>query len=141
MSEAAALALHAMVLIAARHGGLVSTKCAAEELGVSEAHLSKVLQRLAKDGLVISERGREGGFMLGKPAERTLLLDIYESIEGKCAESRCLFTAPVCGGGECILGGIIEDVDGQLRRYLAGTKLSELAGIYTRKKGNAAKDN
>jgi len=135
MSEAAALALHAAVLMASRRGGLVSTRSAAEELGVSEAHLSKVLQRLSKDGLVVSERGREGGFRLGKPADRILLLDVYESIEGACVERACLFSSPVCGGKGCILGGIIRDVDRQLRRYLAGTRLSDLARAYKRKMG------
>ncbi|MEJ2745114.1 MAG: Rrf2 family transcriptional regulator, partial [bacterium] len=82
----------------------------------------------AKGGLVRSVRGPGGGFVLGRSAADISLLDVYESIEGKCEESKCLFDVAVCRGEGCILGDIMERVDGQLRRYLAGTKLASLSG-------------
>ena len=130
ISEAASLALHSMVLLAANPGKLIPTREIASRLHVSEAHLSKVLQRLARDGFVRSIRGPKGGFTLVKPAGEITLLDVYESIEGSFVPTKCLFGAPICSGERCILGGLLETVDKQIRDYLAETKLSELTSVY-----------
>jgi DNA-binding IscR family transcriptional regulator len=57
ISEAASLALHTTVILAANPNRLVSTKKLASQLHASEAHLSKVLQRLEKADIVNSTRG------------------------------------------------------------------------------------
>lgn len=130
ISEAASLALHSMVFLAANPDRLIPTREIASKLHVSEAHLSKVLQRLARVGLVKSIRGPKGGFTLGKPGDEIVLLDVYESIEGPFVPSKCLLGAPICGGEKCILGGLLETVDKQIREYLAETRLSELTSVY-----------
>ena len=107
ISEAAALALHSMVFLAANPDKPVPTKEVASELHISEAHLSKVFQRLAKAGLVKSTRGPKGGFVLAKPREEVSLLDVYESIDGKFTPSTCLFDTPIYSGENCILGGLL----------------------------------
>jgi len=134
VSEAASLALHAMVLLAARDE-VVSTGEIASTLRVSVAHLSKVLQRLARVGLVRSIRGPKGGFILGKASEEITLLDVYEAIEGPLVPSNCLLNTPVCSGERCILGGLLETVNEQVREYLAGTRLSELDNVYHKSGG------
>jgi len=138
VSEAASIALHSMVLLAANPGRLIPTREIASKLRVSEAHLSKVLQRLARVGLVKAIRGPKGGFTLVKPGDQIVLLDVYESIEGPLVPSKCLLGAPICGGERCILGGLLETVDKQVREYLAETRLSELTSIYrSRENANA----
>ena len=52
ISEAASLALHSMALLAASPDRPLTVKDITARTGVSEAHLSKVMQRLAKAGLV-----------------------------------------------------------------------------------------
>jgi len=126
VSEAASLALHAAVLLADRSNGPVTTREIADTLDASEAHLSKVLQRLAKDGLIKSIRGQKGGYMLAKPASRISLLDVYRSIEGSLVLSKCLFGERICNGDGCILGGFLETVSTRFREYMAQTKLSQL---------------
>jgi len=127
ISEAASLALHSMALLAENPEQLASTREIASRLHISEAHLSKVLQRLTRVGLAKSIRGPKGGFMVGKPIDQITLLDVYESIEGPIEPCECLFSVPVCGDSRCILDGILGTVDRQIRDYLAGTKLSDLA--------------
>ena len=127
ISEAASLALHSMALLAASPEQSISTREIAARFQVSEAHLSKVLQRLTKAGFVKSTRGPKGGFIIGKPTSEITLLDVYESIEGPLVSCECLLGVPVCGDNGCILGGILVTVDRQVREYLAGTRLSELA--------------
>jgi len=130
ISEAASLALHSTVLLAANPGKLISTREIASMLHVSEAHLSKVLQRLTRTGIVRAIRGPRGGFRLVKPANETTLLEVYESIEGTLTSSKCLFGSPICEGDACILGGLLETVDRQFRDYLTETKLDDLTSIY-----------
>ena len=130
ISEAASLALHSTVLLAANPDEMLPTREIASRLHVSEAHLSKVLQRLSRAGLVRSVRGPKGGFRLAKPADEIVLLHVYEAVEGVLAPNKCLFEAPICDGDECILGGLLEIVDRQVRDHLAKTKLSELTSVY-----------
>jgi len=130
ISEAASLALHSVVLLAANGKRVISTRDIAAALEVSEAHLSKVLQRLAKTGLVRSVRGPKGGFAVSKPGDEITLLEVYEAIEGPLPPSTCLFGVPICGGQKCIFGGALQSVHEQLRKYLSGTKVSELVDVF-----------
>jgi Rrf2 family protein len=135
ISEATSLALHTTVLLAAHSDGLLSTREIAATLGVSEAHLSKVLQRLGRVGLVKSIRGPRGGFRLGKPGDKITLLDVYQAIEGRLAAHACLLGARVCRGEQCVLGGLLGAVNKQLKDYLAQTRLSELIHVYDGARG------
>lgn len=137
ISEAASLAFHAMVLLAEKPGEVLSTKYIAEQFDVSEFHLSKVLQRLAKAGHVRSIRGPKGGFALvAKPGKLTLL-EIYEVIEGPLTVGSCLFEMSACSRNKCVLGGLIEQVNNNVRNYLNQTRLSTVVESNTkgRKKG------
>lgn len=44
--------------------------------------LGKVLQKLARAGLLRSKRGRSGGFVLGRPAAEITLADVVLAVEG-----------------------------------------------------------
>ena len=127
MSEAASLALHSMVMLAEAPERRVSAKAIAADLNASQAHLSKVLQRLAKAGLVESVRGRGGGFRLARPASRIKLMDVYQAIEGRLPNTQCLMGKRACKRAVCVMGGLLGTVDMWLRAYLSGTKLSDLA--------------
>lgn len=126
LSEATALALHTMALVAAAKGGAVSVAGLASELSASESHLSKVMQRLAKAGFLRAKRGPNGGYTLGHPAGEISLLAIYEAMEGPIRRDECLFVAPVCRRGECILGDLVGRVRREVRTYLEQTTLRDL---------------
>ncbi len=129
VSEAAALGLHAMACLANRAGEPASVAAMAELLKASANHLSKVLQRLARGGLVRSVRGPAGGFVLAREPEQITLLDVYEQIDGQLDSAACLFGLPVCSGRECILGGLLADANEQVRTHLAQTSLADLEGL------------
>ena len=130
VSEAASVGMHTMVLLAANPGRLMTTREVADTLGVSEAHLSKVLQRLARAGFVRSVRGPRGGFQLADAPDKISLLQVYEAIEGPLEEGNCLLGRPVCDGPNCILGRLLKSVNQEVRQYLAGAKLSELTEVF-----------
>ena len=130
ISEAASLGLHASVFLAGNGKRLFSAKEMAEAMGASEAHLAKVLQRLAREGLVSSQRGPKGGFRLNRPADEITLLDVYQACEGPLPQADCLLSKPICQG-HCILGNLIEDVGRQVSQYLSRTRLSDLASNFS----------
>jgi len=130
MTEAGALGLHAMVVLAANEsaapGRPTPTQEIADTLAASPAHLSKVLQRLAGRGIVASVRGPGGGFRLTRPSEEITLLEVYEAIEGDVSPSGCLFPDRICSRETCIMGGCIERANREIRKYLAETRLASL---------------
>ena len=125
ISEASSLALHGMGLLALRDGR-VSVHEMASLTGASEAHLSKVFQRLSREGFVTSVRGPGGGFILARPAEEITLLQIYSAIEGEPSSDPCIMARGKCPFNRCIFGDLIPEVTGKILQYLSGTTLAEM---------------
>lgn len=126
ISEAASLALHAMALLASGPDQPRAIRDLAQRLGVSDHHLSKVMQRLNRAGLVTGRRGPRGGFLLAGPGRATTLLEVYEAVEGPLAKQGCLLGRPACSG-PCALGGLLRRLGDDVRAYLARTTLGDLA--------------
>ena len=116
LTEAASLAIHAMVLIA-QTDHQINVNFIAEQTGASRNHLAKVMQRLVKDGLVKSTRGPLGGFKLAKKPEEISILTIYEAIEGSIKVDGCPFDRPICPFHLCLMGNIISKVTIDIRQY------------------------
>lgn len=129
ISEATSLAMHAMAILSSDPKRSFCVKEIATELDISEAHLSKVMQRLSKAGYVSSVRGPRGGFAVCKKADKVTLLDLYELIEGHFGLEGCLFDIPRCSEGKCVVSEFFEDVNRHIRDFLARTRLSDL-GVY-----------
>jgi Rrf2 family protein len=129
ISDAANLAIHAMAHIAwAGPGVNHSVGEIATDQGVSEAHLSKVMQRLVKVGLLTSRRGPGGGFVLGKDPKKVSLLNILEAIDGPMSESKCLLGRKRCIQGGCALGSLLTHVNHQVREFMSASLLSDVLG-------------
>src|SRR3974377_993883 len=54
----------------------------AEEYGISATLMAKVLQKLAKQGLVAAKHGSSGGYQLAKQPERISALEVLTAIAG-----------------------------------------------------------
>ena len=127
ISDAVNLGFHAMLLLALEPKGKeVSVVALAKRLDVSDNHLSKVMQRLSKAGVVKSKRGPKGGFFLAKSPEQIRLLDIYETIDGPLSEETCLLSKPICDGTCCLLGSLLVDMQRQIRSHLTQTTLADI---------------
>jgi Rrf2 family nitric oxide-sensitive transcriptional repressor len=116
-----------MVVIAEHLDNPITTHEIAQELNVSETHLSKVLQRLVREGLIRSARGPRGGFRLAKEAKDICLMDVYEAIEGTLPDEHCLFHGKPCTREYCIMGGVMVKVNNTIRQYMRKTKLAKFA--------------
>jgi Rrf2 family protein len=83
------------VLEVARHGRLSAAQVA-DAQDISRTFLGKIVQSLAKAGILSTRRGVGGGVSLGAPPEEITLLAIIEAIEGPLALNECLTSAPDC---------------------------------------------
>lgn len=68
----------------------------ADEREIPKSFLAKIMQKLAKAGIVGSLRGVKGGFMLAKKASEISLLDIVEIMEGSVAMNICAVDKRKC---------------------------------------------
>ena len=80
ISEATSLASHAMAFLSSDPEKRHSVKEHSETLCSSEAHLAKVMQRLAKQGLVESVRGPGGGYVLARSMDEISVKDVLVSV-------------------------------------------------------------
>ena len=128
ISEAATLAIHALAYIANQQDSKpISTGKVAESFGFSEAHLSKVFQRLNKSGFLKSVRGPRGGFILAKEPKAITLLDIYEAIDGPISRyGTCLLHKDECEFSDCVFGDLLESIPAQVKSHFASTTLGDI---------------
>jgi Rrf2 family protein len=126
ISEAASIAIHAMVLIAQSRKDNINVGKLAELTGASKNHIAKVMQLLVRNDFVRSTRGPAGGFVLSKPASKITLLNIYEAVEGKMDIPECPFDNKICPFHKCLMNGIIHKMTDEIRAYFKALKLSDL---------------
>jgi len=126
ISEAASIALHSMVYIAAHKGNAVKIKQIAEYIKSSEAHVAKVLQQLNRKNLLSSRKGRNGGFILAKPPEEISYNTIFECIESEICSGNCPLCKQVCHFRQCIYGDYLKNVSSEIKTFFSNRYLSDV---------------
>jgi Rrf2 family protein len=105
LTRTAGYALHAALVIAEGEQRGESAQRAhevADALGIPSSYLAKILQTLARSGVLTSERGRNGGFRLARPADQTPLLDVIAPFDDLGKERQCLLGHGACSDvGAC----------------------------------------
>jgi Rrf2 family protein len=81
-------ALRAAAELAAAWGVAVKGEQIAQRQGIPPKFLENILTQLKHAGLVGSQRGREGGYWLARPAEQVLLAEIIRAVDGPLANVR-----------------------------------------------------
>jgi Rrf2 family protein len=87
--------------------------------GIPSKYLEGILVQLKTAGLVLSERGKKGGYRLAKPAAEIRMIEIVEALEGEVKPVGCLDDVGVCAQGDCCLPrifwvGLKDAIDGYL---------------------------
>jgi Rrf2 family iron-sulfur cluster assembly transcriptional regulator len=99
---------------------------------VPSSFVAKVLQRLARAGLVLSRRGMKGGFELTATGARATLLEVVESIEGPIRLNLCIGEGPGCARqGRCGAHPVWVEAQRALIAVLGSATLQSLARAQT----------
>ncbi|MCQ2444835.1 MAG: Rrf2 family transcriptional regulator [Mailhella sp.] len=84
-------ALRVMADIASRPQGVnVSLKALSESQHISLKYLEQIIVPLSRAGLLVSERGSQGGYRLAVSPEECTAGDVLRAIEGSLAPVDCL---------------------------------------------------
>jgi len=87
------IALRHLSTIAAVPGSLVRASASAKDIadayGIPLPLLSKVLQKLARGGLLTSEQGTHGGYRLAKDPAEISTLEVIRTIDGPIILTQC----------------------------------------------------
>ena len=100
------------------------------ELAISKSFLAKILQALAKVGILKSYKGVNGGFALNREARDIQMLEVMSCVEGKapavfeCApsENNC----PSDKATSCFVWPFLNKLQGKIDSFLSELTLADI---------------
>ena len=102
----------------------------AQKIHAPRNYLAKTLQKLARQGLVASQKGLNGGFRLAKPAAEIRLYDVVEVVEDLGRFSRCCMGRGACSSRKpCSLHNRWQKVQHEYIDFLQGTTIADIKEI------------
>lgn len=131
ISLTAEYALRAIVLMASRPATAVGTRGIADATQVPVGYLSKVLQALARVGLVRSRPGRSGGFVLGREPKAISVLDIVQAVDPIQRVRRCPLGRREHSGKLCPLHRRLDHAVALVERAFRESTIAELVAEAT----------
>jgi Rrf2 family protein len=96
--------------------------------GVPVALLSKILQKLAKNGFLRSEHGTHGGYKLARDPKEITALEVIRTIDGPIFLTAC-FTEHgyCCHTDKCIVRDPLQKVHEGILRLLASITIADMS--------------
>lgn len=128
MTKTGLHALRAIVVLARLpQGTYVGAGRIAQDIGAPQNYLGKLLQTLAREGLVESQKGLGGGFRLVRDPACISLFDVVEPIEHISRWSSCILGYPACSEAHpCALHDRWKTVRDAYLQMLQTTTIAEL---------------
>ncbi len=128
LTKKADYGLIALKHLAMRGPASSSAKEIADTYGIPLALLSKILQKLAKNGFLRSEHGTNGGYKLGRDPKEITALDIIRTIDGPIFLTACFTELGFCcHTDKCIVRDPLQKVHEGILRLLASITIADMA--------------
>jgi Rrf2 family protein len=108
--------------------GAVSAKRIAEEFAIPPELLAKILQRLARERLIVSQNGPKGGYVLGRRPSEVTVGEVLRAIEGPINIVGCLEDADCPQMERCNLRRPVQKIQAAITQMLDTMSLAELVG-------------
>lgn len=116
-------------------GTRVQVKEISEALDIPQAFLSKILQDLARKGILASTKGPGGGFELNCAPEECNLYSLYEAVEGPMPEGECLLGLSFCTDEtKCPIHDTWKDIQETFRARMEATTILDVVEADRRKR-------
>ena len=100
------------------------------KLAISKSFLAKVLQTLAKNGILKSYKGVNGGFTLAKDPKEINMLQVMSSVEGKAPAvfdcSSSVNDCPSTRAHICSIWPFLNKLQGKIDSFLADLTLADI---------------
>jgi len=105
-------AIRILCFLAEKKGQLFSASDLSKRFKMPNAFLRLVLQILNKEHILISYKGKGGGFKLAMPAHRILIIDLIKIFQGPIKLNNCFIKKDLCTDiKNCILRKKIEEIE------------------------------
>jgi len=99
-----------------------------DELNISFHFLTKILQILTQNEIMVSFKGPNGGVALARPAGEIQLIEIVEAIDGPALFSECLLGLEKCGiENPCPVHVQWAEIREKIKTFFGQTTLEEMA--------------
>lgn len=123
-------ALRVMIDLAQHNSGtFIPLTDIADRQGISEKYLEGIVALLSKNSLLISVRGKGGGYKLNRQPHEYTVADILKATEGSMAPVACLKTgASNCERADiCPTLSMWENLNKMINEYFSGITIADLA--------------
>ena len=128
LSKKADYGLIALKHLARHSEESVSAREIATEYRIPAQLLAKMLQRLARKGLLLSQQGTHGGYVLARDPSKISIVDVMEAIEGPIGITPCERGSSCEQLDRCSVRDPLMAVRAKMVRILGDTSIYELAG-------------
>ena len=99
----------------------------AEACGIAAPLLAKVLQRLAKHGLVTARHGSNGGYQLARPPKDISALEVISAVDGPLMITSCVTSHGICGQSTtCTVRDPLRRVNESILQVLDAVTISQM---------------
>lgn len=95
---------------------------------VPPAYLYKVLQSLARGGMLAAHRGVTGGYELTALARNSSVLDVVEAVDGLPLLNTCVLSGGCHRAPACAAHPVWHQAQERMREVLAAARIVDLAG-------------
>jgi Rrf2 family protein len=106
--------------------GAVSVKRIAEEFSIPQELLAKILQRLARQGLIVSQNGPKGGYVLARRSTEISIGEVVRALEGPISIVSCIEDSDCPQMERCSLRRPITKLQVAITQMLDSMSLAEL---------------
>jgi Rrf2 family protein len=106
--------------------GAVSAKRIAEEFSIPPELMAKILQRLAKQRLIVSTNGPKGGYALARRPTEITVGQVIRALEGPINIVSCLEDADCPQMQKCNLRRPVQKIQAAISQVLDTMSLAEL---------------
>jgi Rrf2 family protein len=104
-----------------------SAKDVADSFGIPPEALAKILQRLAKAGLLQSQHGTNGGYRLARAAHTISAFEVIQAIDGPLFITSCVTVRGACGqSNRCNIREPLRKVNESIEAVLKRIKISHM---------------
>ena len=109
-------------------GSIIVIPEVAREMDVPVGFLARIFQSLSRSGIVISHRGKKGGYSMARKPEEVTLCDVVEAVEGDIKLNICLDGYNTCNRmSYCSVRKELAHVQEDLVKSLSKTNFADLA--------------
>jgi Rrf2 family protein len=108
-------------------GPAASAKTISEAYHIPPQLLAKILQTLAKSGLLVSTAGTNGGYALARPAAQISAFEVIRAIDGPLFITSCITIHGTCDlAGHCTIKEPLRKVNDSIKDLLTAISISDL---------------